>query len=167
MPNTPLLSPEELHKRAEEQENAVPEVSTLPLFQTVKGFINSSTGHSRMPAPLYDIYTTEYTIIPVPGSMLDEEVPRVVAALKEAGFFVSIKDDALARFHEESLMIVCWDPRVIAASKAGFEFDNSHMRPGMCILPGREDNPCVHCFDCVQHFSSLENAPDDGEENNG
>lgn len=156
MPNSALLSPEELHKRAEEHASVVPEVSSLPLFQTVKGFINNSTGHSRMPAPLYDIYTTEYTIIPVPGSMLDDEVPRVVNALREAGFFVSIKDDALARFHEESLMIVCWDPRVIAAYKAGYEFDNSDMKPGMCILPGHEGNPCIHCFDCVQYFSAAE-----------
>lgn len=156
MPNSTLISPEELHKRAEECTQVIPEVNSLPLFQTVKGFINNSTGHSRIPAPLYDIYTTEYTIIPIPGSMLDDEVPCVATALREAGFFVSIKDDALARFHEESLMIVCWDPRVIGAYNSGFTPDTSMMRPGMCILPERDGKPCCHCFDCVDYFSKSE-----------
>ncbi len=149
-----LISPAELHERAVALVKEEKPVESLPLFKTVLGFINGSSGVSRAEAPFCGVYTTEYTLIPVPGSMLEEEAPRIINALREHGYFVTLKDDALSRFKEESLMVVCWDPRVIAASEAGHDANEMPALHGKCILPGKQENECTHCYDCVQYFTA-------------
>lgn len=156
-----LISPAELHERAVAHIKEEKPVDTLPLFKTVIGFINGSSGVSRAEAPFCGIYTTEYTLIPVPGSMLEEEAPRIIAALREHGYYVAMKDDALSRFKEESLMVVCWDPRIIAAYNAGHETEEVKVSHGKCVLPGRQDQQCTHCYDCVQYFSEEHSAQEE------
>lgn len=145
-----IMTPAELHTRA--QENPVtPEATpeSLPLFETVSKFINNSNGHSRAAIPLCEILTTEYAIIPVPSNIVDSEAIPIRDFLSGMNFFCVLKEDALARFREEVLMIVCWDPRVIEAHKdGGREVGVTALSQLYCILPGREDKLCNHCYHC-------------------
>lgn len=154
MPLSGLVSPSDLHRRAEAAvREAETPVDELALYHTVLGFINGSTGHARAQAPFFNIYTTEYTLIPIPSAMLDKEATRVCNALREEGFYVTLKDDSLQRLREECLMVVCWDPRVIAADRAGIGNSQAAIPKGNCILPGKTHLPCTHCYDCVLYFA--------------
>lgn len=161
---TGLVSPNEMHRRAETTiKEAETPVDELALYHTVLGFINGSSGHARAQAPFFNIYTTEYTLIPIPSAMLDNEAARVVEALRDEGYYVTMKDDSLQRLREEALMIVCWDPRVIAANKAGIDNSQSSIPKGNCVVPGKTHLPCTHCYECVIYFNEHRNQGGAGQ----
>lgn len=148
-----IVSPSELHARAQEHPvEQTPQVENLPLFETVGNFINNSKGHSRAPMPLCEVLTTEYAIIPVPSNIVDSEAIPIKKFLSDKGFFCILKEDALARFKEEVLMVVCWDPRVIEAHReSGREVGVLSAQQLYCVLPGREDKLCNHCYKCHEN----------------
>ena len=147
-----LLDPRTLHQRAKESKTVQkkPESKPSPLWNTVVGFINNSTGNSRAPAPICGIMTTEYVVVPVSSEMLDEDAVKVRVKLEDAGFYCEFIADALQRFNEESLVVISWDPSVIEAAKRGAS--GTKVKRGLCILPGREGRACDGCYDCHSFY---------------
>lgn len=155
---TALLGPEFLHKKALETKSISVPLEELSLYRTVVGFISNSVGVNRAPAPFCGIYTTEYAIVPVPSALVDSEAERVMDRLREVGYFTLLRADALKRFKEEALLIICWDPKVILAEKEGVD-PQAEVPTIECTLPGREGQPCNHCFDCQTFYGkSVEGA---------
>lgn len=144
-----LITPSELHNRAAQTKVETP-IETIPLWNTVVGIVNASNGNHRASAPICGVYTTEYTIVPLPSSMIGSESDRVIKELRKAEYYVELVADSLRRFNEESLMVICWDPEVISAAKSGKS--GTVVDRGMCILPGQENRKCDGCFDCHVHF---------------
>ena len=150
-----LIKPEDLHKKAQEVKPVKQKpVEEVPLWQTVVGIINDSSGHSRTSAPICGVQTTEYVVIPVSASMLDEDAVRVKVELEQAGFYCEFVADAIKRFNEESLIVVCWDPAVIAVSNKDEYKNKTDIARGLCILPGREGQMCNGCYDCHVYYQS-------------
>ncbi len=149
-----IISPAELHARAKENPVVEAPIESLPFYTTVGNFINNSKGHSRAPIPLCGKLTTEYAIVPMPSNIVDSEGMRIKDWLQERGFFVTVRADSLARFQEEALMIICWDPEVLAVSKeTEWKEGIIDARQLYCVLPGKEHQLCNHCYRCHESFS--------------
>lgn len=145
-----IVSPTELHTRA--IQNGVTQTPTeeLPFYETVSKFINGSQGCSRAQIPLRGKLTSEYCIIPMPSSIVDDEGVRVRDWLRDKGFYATMRADSLARFKEEALLIVCWDPKVIAEGDSDEDSTDGLLNAHQlyCVLPGKEGKLCNHCYQC-------------------
>lgn len=144
-----IVSPAEMHARAKEVKVVEQPIESLQLFDTVSGFISQSIGRRPTKCLLCGKYTDEYIIVPIPAELVDNDARQVKTYLIQQGYFVTIRADALARFNQEALMVICWDPEIIKVSKdypdEGGIFDSGEI---YCVLPGRENQPCNHCFRC-------------------
>lgn len=144
-----LISPEVLHARAAGTEEVSVTSDTVSVMEIVRKFLENSQGVHRTPCLLCGVYTKEYTIVPIPSELADDAL-GVKQLLKGAGYFVTLKDDALIRFNEEVVMVICWDPKVIEAARL---FEETEINSGTlgdiyCIIPGREGIRCDNCYLC-------------------
>ena len=109
-----LPTPAEMHTRAIQPPKPHP---AADLYTDVVRCLNASDGRWSSEREFFGIETSEYTAIMIRPGTTKEDVDRVVARLRETGFYVDDSCPEWAEVKIPTAIYVSWNPLVIEAGQ--------------------------------------------------
>lgn len=109
-----LPTPGEMHSRAIQPPKPR---AAADLYTDVVRCLSASDGRWATERDFFGIETSEYTAIMIRPGTTKEEVDRVVASLRETGFYVDDSCPEWAEVKIPSVIYISWNPLVIESSK--------------------------------------------------